>query len=63
MTTSDLLVPPRVFGAFVAGCPIARSAIIAQLNAGVAVATALDHLADHDHDLDDGAPALVKRTA
>ena len=62
MTTSNLLVPPKVFEAFLAGCPLARSAIIAELNAGVVVARALDHLAD-DHDLDDGAPAPVKRTA
>ena len=59
---NNLLVPPRVFDAFVAGCPVARAAILAELNAGVVVATALDHLAD-DHDLDDGAPAPVKRTA
>ena len=64
MTTSDLLVPPRVFEAFVNGCPLARSAILAELNAGVVVAMALDHLADdHADDDHDGPPVPVKRPA
>ena len=60
--TPNLLVPSRVFDAFVKGCPVARAAIVAQLNSGTVVARALDHLAD-DHDLDDGAPAPAKRPA
>ena len=59
---NNLLVPPNVFQAFVSGCPIARAAIVAELNAGTVVARALDHLAD-DHADDDGAPAPVKTPA
>lgn len=52
-------LPADVLAAYWAGCPVARAAVVAEMNLAVAIGLARTHLAACDFH-DDDAPAPVK---
>ena len=57
-------LPAAVMAAFWRGCPVARRAVVADMNAALRVGFARDHLAACGfHDDHDGPPVPVKRPA